>query len=309
MKVMLAMLLALTLAAPVVAADKTKVILDTDIADDVDDAYALALVCSLPNADLLGCTTAHGDTPARARVAAKLLRVMGRGDVPVCAGRKGDQAIGRQGEWAATFRSPAIRTTPAVDFLKRQIDRYPGQVTLVTIGALTNAADLIEKYPATARKLRAICMMGGAAYVGYSEAPPVDIEWNIRCNIPAAQSVWRSGIPIIMAGLDVTTMMKLDAEMQKRLFAAGTPTTDALAALTNLWGNSIPTLFDPVAVAWALGHHFSDSEERRIEVTDDGKTAIVEGAPNTTVLVRPRRAEFMEWYVKTVMAGPVNRGR
>lgn len=307
MKVIIAMLLALTLGAATAAAEQTKVLLDTDIADDVDDAYAIALLCSLPNVDLLGVTTVHGDTIGRAKVAAKLLQVMGRRDVPVCAGRKGDAAIGRQGEWAAAFTSPALKTTSAIDLMKRQVDRNPGQVTLITIGALTNAADLIEKYPATARKLKAICMMGGAAYVGYGATPPIDIEWNIRCNIPAAQVVWRSGIPIIMAGLDVTTMMKLDAEMQKQLFAAGTPTTDALAALTNLWGNNVPTLFDPVAVAWALGHRFSESEERRVEVSNDGRTLVVDGKPNTTVLVRPRRDEFMDWYVKAVKAGPVRR--
>ena len=57
-----------------------------------------------------------------------------------------------------------------------------------------------------------------------------------------------------MAGLEVTTMMQFDAERQKKLFAAGTPMTDALAALTNIWGGNTPTQFDCVAVAYALGY-------------------------------------------------------
>src|SRR5687768_9898999 len=86
-----------------------KVILDTDIGDDVDDAYALALLTSLPNARILGVTTAFGQTAERAEVAAKLLSVMGRKDIPVYAGRRGEAEIRRQYEWARGFRSAAIK--------------------------------------------------------------------------------------------------------------------------------------------------------------------------------------------------------
>src|ERR1051326_5322997 len=60
-----------------------KVIFDTDIGDDIDDAYALALVTSLPDVKLLGVTTSFGQTRERAELAAKLLRVMGHNNVPV----------------------------------------------------------------------------------------------------------------------------------------------------------------------------------------------------------------------------------
>src|SRR5205807_7156554 len=115
-----------------------KVILDTDIGDDVDDAYALALLCSLPNAKLVGVTTAFGETGKRAQIAAKLLKVLGRPEVPVCAGRPNSNKIGRQYEWAKDFKSRSIRAEPAVEFMKREIDRSPGEITLIPVGALTN---------------------------------------------------------------------------------------------------------------------------------------------------------------------------
>src|ERR1051325_3316135 len=92
-----------------------KVIFDTDIGDDVDDAYALALLVHQPGIEILGVTTAFGETPKRAEVAAKLLHVMGRDDVPVFAGRASDRKIGRQHDWAAGYKSRAIKSLPAVE--------------------------------------------------------------------------------------------------------------------------------------------------------------------------------------------------
>jgi purine nucleosidase len=278
-----------------------KVILDTDIGDDVDDAYALALLASLPNAKILGVTTAFGETGKRAEIAAKLLNVVGRPDVPVCAGRPGTSGkIGRQYDWAKGFKSPSMKSTPAADFMKSEIDKAPGEVTLIPVGALTNIGDLITKYPEVKGKIKQIVIMGGAVHLGYNNQPPPIVEWNIKCDPAAAKIVFNSGVPVVMAGLEVTTMMQLDAERQKRLFANGTQTTDALAALTNLWGNNVPTLFDPVAVAYALGHPFCDNEQRHVEVEDSGLTKITDGPTNVTVLINPKKNAFLDWYVETV---------
>jgi len=277
-----------------------RVILDTDIGDDVDDAYALALLASLPNVRILGVTTTFGQTRERAELAAKLLHVMGRRDVPVFAGRRGEHKIGRQHEWARGFRSRALRDEEAVAFMKREIERAPGEVTLIAVGPLTNVGDLLTRHPEVKPLIKQIVIMGGAVHAGYNGQAPATPEWNIKCDPVAARAVYSSGVPLVMAGLEVTAMMQLDAERQKRLFAAGTPKTDALAALTILWGNRVPTLFDPVAVAHALGHSFSGAESRHVEVMDDGLTRIADGSPQVTVLVSPRKEEFLDWYVSVV---------
>ena len=277
-----------------------KVILDTDIGDDVDDAYALALITSLPSARILGVTTAFGETDKRAEVAAKLLSVIGRTDIPIHAGRKGEHKTSRQYEWARGFRSRAIKKETAVEFMRRQILRNPGEVELIAVGPLTNIGDLLSQHPDVKPKIKRIVIMGGAVYAGYNNQGPPIPEWNIKCDPAAARILFSSGVPLTMAGLESTSMMQLDEERQKRLFAAGTPLTDALAALTILWGNKIPVLFDPVAVAFALGHPFSDTEQARIAVEADGLTKIVQGTPNATVLVKPRKDAFLDWYVGTV---------
>jgi len=65
---------------------KYKVLLDTDIGDDIDDALALALALRSPEIELLGVTTVFGNTQRRAQLAAHLLRAFGREDVPVAVG-------------------------------------------------------------------------------------------------------------------------------------------------------------------------------------------------------------------------------
>ena len=280
----------------------SKVIVDTDIGDDIDDAYALALLASAPQVRLLGVTTTWGETHKRAQVAAKLLAALGRRDVPVYAGRVGGSPIRRQYDWARGFHSAAIHSEDAVSFLKAQIDRAPGQITLIGIGPMVNLGDLLTRYPEVRPKIKRIVLMAGAVYVGYNDqAPPVP-EWNVHCDPAAARAVFTSGVPLVMAGLEVTTIMHLDAERQKRLFADGTPGTDALAALTDLWGGGTPTLFDVVAAAYALGHGFCDEESRHVVVDGDGLTRIMEGPPNVTVLVHPRPDEFLDWYVSTLRA-------
>ena len=85
------------------ASGKIKVILDTDIGDDIDDAWALAFAISHQNFDLLGVTITHGNTPARAKIALKMLHITGRDSVPVAVGRKTSDGYYHQYTWAEDF--------------------------------------------------------------------------------------------------------------------------------------------------------------------------------------------------------------
>ena len=274
-----------------------KVILDTDIGGDVDDAYALTLLVSLREAKVLGVTTVSGPTEQRAQLAAKLLMKLGKSEIPVFAGRRGDQPMNRQYEWARGFRSTSMKKVSAVEFLRREIQHAPGEIALIAIGPLTNLGDLFTRYPETKRQIKRIVIMGGAIYAGYNSKSPAVPEYNIKSDPISARAVFTSGIPLTIAGLDATAMMQLDEEHQKQLFALGRPATDALAALTNLWGNRIPTLFDPMAVAFALGHRFADDQQQHVVVDDDGLTRIANGPPNVTILLNPRREAFLDWYI------------
>ena len=154
-------------AGTIVAADAnppTPVIFDTDIGTDIDDAYALAALLYRPELEVLGVTTVSSDAVARARLAAKLLSIAGPkwSRTPVYAGISTPTQYMKQVEWAAGFESPSLHTQGGVDFMRREVNARPGQVTIIAVGELTNIAALLDSEPGIGKKIRAIALMGGA---------------------------------------------------------------------------------------------------------------------------------------------------
>jgi purine nucleosidase len=294
----IAFLATMSIAAP---PGKTPILLDTDIGTDVDDAFALALILHSPELELLGVTTVSGDTQARARLAAKMLWEAGRPNIPVVAGEPGKPLPIEQTRWAEGFTSPALRSEKAVDFLKAQIERRPGELTLVPIGPLTNIGALLRQDPAVAKKIKQIVMMGGSITYGYEPGSGPIAEYNIASDPAAAQVVFSSGIPILMAPLDVTAMLQLDAAARQRVFTHLSPLTNALTLLYHLWNQPTPTLFDPMAVAMLVQPSLCETKPLAIEVDAQGFTRPVEGKPaNATVALHTDPKSFFEFYLRRV---------
>ncbi len=282
---------------------KIPVILDTDIGTDIDDAFALALIMNSPELQLLGVTTVSGDTAARARLAARFMWEAGGKwrQVPVAAGRPGTAQPIEQTRWADGFVSPQILKESAVDFLRGQFHHRPGEITLIAIGELSNVAALLKADPVVAKKIKRIVLMGGAIARGYEAGSKPDPEWNIKSNPAAAQAVFSSGIPIVMAPLDVTAMLGLDAAARSRIFQHGTPITSTLAALYRLWNKETPILFDPMAVALVIDPTLCQTKDLAIEVDDQGFTRVAEGKPaNAAAGIETDPAKFFEFYLGRV---------
>src|ERR1035438_4505614 len=171
-------------AAEASAAEPQLVIIDTDIGDDIDDAFAVALALRSPELKILGVITAFGNTELRARLVDRYLAAVGRSDIPVEAGvtTQTDNVMTQ----AAYARRAADRKHPdGVAFLLDQIRAHPGQITLIAIGPLINIGAAIARDPATFRHLKRVVMMGGSVYRGYGDVKPgeqprpPEAEWNI----------------------------------------------------------------------------------------------------------------------------------
>jgi purine nucleosidase len=282
------------------------VIFDTDIGTDIDDAYALVALMHRPDLRVLGITTVSGDSAARARLAAKLLHIAGGKwtQVPVYAGVSGPEQYMKQVEWAHGFASPNLHGSGGVEFMRREINARPGEITLVAVGELTNIAALLDSEPGIGKKIRAISLMGGSLYRGYAPGSKPEPEWNIRSNAAAARTVFTSGVPLLIAPLDSTADLKLTPEMRVRLFARGVPLNDALAALdqiwryTNHWKGDMPTLFDVLPVELVNPRKPYRLKAIQVEVTSDGLTRPVESAkPNAQVALEVDVATFMNDFV------------
>ena len=265
-----------------------KVIIDTDIGDDIDDAFAVALALRSPELQILGITTTFGDTETRAKVLDRFLAEAGRQDVPVAAGTPTPpKGTFTQRRYAENNRFAKPSHPDAVAFLLDQIRRNPGQITLIAIGPLMNVGAAIDKDPATFRKLKRVILMGGSIKRGYGDlgfGPPTppEPEWNILNDIPSAQKLFAAGVPLFVMPLDAT-QLKLDEVKRAFLFSQGTPLTDALTLLYHQWGQQTPTLFDPMTIAFLVNPALCPVQPMHIRVDDKGFTRADPGpssAPN-----------------------------
>jgi purine nucleosidase len=288
-----------------VQTSRTKIIIDTDIGDDVDDAFAVGLALTSPEVQILGITTAWGDTQLRARLVDRLLLETASANIPVAEGiPTKSKTPFSQARWAEN--GPPPKSHPAaVDFLLDQIRQNPGEITLVAIAPLTNIGAAIDRDPATFKKLKRVVLMGGSIRKGYDDLGYTpdrgpQPEYNIYSDVSAAQKLFASGVPIFMMPLD-STQLKLDEEMRSLLFRQDTPLTDALTLLYHEWGQQTPTLFDVMAVAYVLDPALCPVQQFQITVDKDGYTRTGTGASNASACLSSDSDQFFHFLLPRLL--------
>jgi inosine-uridine nucleoside N-ribohydrolase len=281
----------LTDAAP--DTPRQPVIIDTDIGDDIDDAFALTIALQDPRLEVLGVTTAWGDTRTRTLLVRRLLASLGRRDVVVAQGPATQDAVPfTQRKWAlgATDTSPA---PDAIEFIREQSRRRPGQITLVALAPLSNIEALQRRDPDALQLLKQVVIMAGSIHAGYNQGGAIPVaepsaEYNVASAPAGLVTLLRSGIAVRLFPLD-STQIKFDEVRRARLFAYGSPASDALTLLyhqwrlLNSWGQITPTLFDAVPIVWMLQPSSCPLTPMRIAVDKRGYTRPVDGEPNVAV--------------------------
>lgn len=290
-------------AAGAAAQTRDKIILDTDIGSDIDDAWALGLAMRHPGFELVGVTISDGDTPARAKVACKLLHVAGRGDVPVAVGRATTppHAMEHQFGWAEDFTTKRPVDKPAADFIVDAVRAHPGQITLIAVGPLQNVADALRKEPRLGTLVKRVVLMSGSIAAN-AWSPSPFAEWNVERAIADAQVVYHAGLPMTTVPLDSTTYVKLEDEERERLVKHDSPLTRALESLYRLWldgPSARMTLHDQLAVAEAArpGTFFGRIDTLKIRVDDKGFTRVDPAGTPAAVAFEPKRDAFMGFYL------------
>ena len=281
-----------------------RVILDTDIGSDIDDAWALGLAMTSPEFELIAVTITDGDTAARARVACKLLHVTDHDGVPVAVGRPTPPppGIDYQFTWAEEFTAKRPVIQPAAQFIVDTVRRFPNEVTLIGVGPLQNVADALRLEPRLPKLLKRLVLMSGSIR-GSAWSPAPMAEWNVVRATADAQLVYAAGFALTTVPLDSTTYVRLKDEEREHLRARATPLTRSLEALYRLWlddPSKRMTLHDQLAVAETArpGEFFGRCDPLRLRVDDQGFTRIDEahGSP-AAVCFEPRRDAFMQYYL------------
>lgn len=287
-----------------------RVIIDTD--PGVDDALALLLAMRSPELKIEAITPVAGNVPLGLTLpnALRLVEIAGRTDIPVAAGARtplvrrlvtATYAHGENGLGGAVFPEPTTKpvATPAAEMIRQIVRKYPGEVTLITIGPLTNVATAINSDPELASMVRGLVMMGGSLSGG-NITPAA--EFNVYVDPEAARIVFQSGIPITMVGLDVTRKTSLTDEHVRTLEAAQNSVSQAAAKIGR---NAInhnrehgylvgPNMHDSLAVAGFLDPSILKLQDYYVDVETTGELTAGETLGYSPIAGDLRRRPGME---------------
>jgi purine nucleosidase len=251
---------------------KTKVLLDTDIGSDIDDAACLAYLLANPNCDLLGITTVTGEPVKRAQMASAMCKIAGREDIPIYPGAP-DPIIVPQKQPHAPQASAlerwaheqAFAQGEAIEFLRRTIRANPGAVTLLAIGPLTNLGLLFKTDPEIPALLKSLVLMCGVFTNRTAGCGP--LEWNAIGDPHATDVVYRAPVKIHRSiGLDVTTKVVMPADEVRQRFT--TPLLRPVLDFAAVWFQKVDhiTFHDPLAAAAIFDDEILQFERGKVEV-------------------------------------------
>lgn len=285
--------------------EKIPVIFDTDICDDIDDTWALALLVQSPEFDIKLITTEVGNTASKAKTVAKFLETVGRTDIPIGIGVQQHQGHHRQDAWAkdydlSSYPGPVYRD--GVQALIDTIMKSDKPIKVIAVGPLPNIAAALEREPKIAQKARFVGMHGSVRR-GYGGSVEPSAEYNVRAAAKEAQKVFTAPWKMTITPLDTCGVVQLKGNKYQQVRKKNSPVARALIENYRAWyrqgilndhkdlseaelnkrvedklNSSSTTLFDTVAVYLAMSTDLAKMEELGIRVTDDGYTRIEESA-------------------------------
>jgi inosine-uridine nucleoside N-ribohydrolase len=296
------------------AAAKIPVVLETDIGDDIDDTWALAMLLRSPTLDVKLVNTTFGKAEYRAKIIAKLLTVAGRTDVAVGLGEGGRDGAGGQQTWVKDYKLtdyPGKIHQDGAGALIDLIEHSLAPITLISIGPLNTTAAALKRRPEIAPKVAFVGMFGSVRK-GYDGSKP-SAEWNVKSNVAAARAVlsapWRQ---ISITPLDTCGLVNLSGARFRTLKQSQDPLVKALLDNYRIWANkerldqiqASSTLFDTAAIylAYSDARPLIELETLPITITDDGLTRIdAAGRPMSVAITWKDLDGFHDLLLKTLL--------
>ena len=252
------------------AQPRIPIVYDTDIGNDIDDAFTLAFLLQSPEFDVRAVTTSRFESETRARLAWKLMRLYGRTSIPIASGA--DDAL-----LHPQYRPPAPQFGALTDadglppgaahkgvaLLVDTLLRAERKLTVVTVGPLSNVALALKTDPRVRDRIERVVLMGGAVDMGQAET-------NIVNDIGAAAIVFAADLPVIVAPLDVTRDLHLTGADLAKITESKVPATIQLAGLLRRWQTwrvgRDPVLHDLLPLIALLHPEWCRFEDGKVEV-------------------------------------------
>lgn len=296
-----------------------------------DDAIALILALSRKELDVKAVTTSAGNqTPDKTlNNALRILTLLNRSDIEVAAGAIKPLAReliiapsvhGESGLDGPELPNPSFAASSlnGIELMAKTLRESPEPISLVPTGPLTNIALLLNTYPELHSKIKQIVLMGGAAGVG-NWTPAA--EFNIFVDPEAADIVFKSGLPIVMCGLDVTHQAQIMDEDIERIRAIQNPIAQCVAELLDFfmiyhrdpkWGFEGAPLHDPCTIAWLIKPELFAAQDCFVSIETKGEHTqgmtvvdrylLTDKQPNAKVLFGLDRQGFVDLLVESLHA-------
>jgi pyrimidine-specific ribonucleoside hydrolase len=316
-------------AVPTQSPNPLPVVIDTDMA--LDDWMAILYLLNRTDVAVKAITvTGAGEAHCVPGVnnALKLIRLAGLEDIPVACGREtplaGDHTFPQ--EWRDFVDSLAGITLPVAEnpnksldakmLIKSAIESSEEKITVLTLGPLTNIADLLRDEPQLAEGIQKFLIMGGAVEVpgnvGFVVSGNNVAEFNFYVDPLAASEVFLSNIPITLVPLDATNQVPLDIEFYNRL-EIDHPEPEAEFVYDALTGNfgMIQSggyfFWDPLAGAIMVDESIGEFKDYSLcvetaEGPNSGQTIIQADCPLVQVAVNVDKQKFSDDFLDTLNA-------
>ncbi len=269
------------------AARKIPVIYDSDIGDDIDDTWALAMLLCSPELDVKLVVGDMGKPEYRAKLFAKFLERAGRTDIPVGMALPNHyKGGGNQSAWVEDYDLASFPGTIHKDGVQAIIDtimQSDQPVTLLCVGPVPNIAEALKREPRIAQKARFVGMHGSVR-LGYGGSKKISAEYNVRADAKACQAALSAPWDITLTPLDTCGLVHLQGDKYQQVFKSQNPIAQAIVENYQAWSKRpnhkdvsdrrSSTLFDTVAVYLSFCQQLCEMENLGIRVDDKGFTRL-----------------------------------
>jgi inosine-uridine nucleoside N-ribohydrolase len=278
----------------------TKIIIDTD--PGIDDAMAILFALRSPALEVVGITTVFGNATID-NATANALTLVGLEGSQVPVARGAGQPLVKERRPAPAFVHGAdglgevgrqqpvgsVVGSSAAQFIVESARRYPGEITLVPLGPLTNVALALAIEPRLPALVKEVVLMGGAARVEGNVSPVA--EANIFGDPHAADIVFKTPWKVTMVGLDVTTQVRMTDPVLQRIAEANPRLGELIFSITRYYKSFYESrgvhggfyVHDPSAIAYVIDPGLFEAWEARVRVATEGlasgQTVTVFGTP------------------------------
>ena len=307
-----------------------KIILDCDPGHD--DAVAIMLAAANDNIEILGITCVGGNATLEntKNNALKICTLIGKTNIPIYAGSDkpikfdlitaahvhGKSGLDIDGSPIKIKKDYKIKDLHAVDFIIKTCLEQPEAIYICPTGPLTNIALALQKEPLIKKNIKKIIFMGGVAMSLGNITPSA--EFNIYVDPHAANIVLKSGIPLIMMGLDVTHKVNVNDKIIEDIKSNGNKSSIFFADLMEFYSKFHRKLYevdetplhDPCVIAYLIDPNIFEGKLVNVQVEENssltrGATVVdwygVSGRiPNCYVMVEANQEKFFSLLQKEI---------